>query len=229
MVQLSEILPRPVYRWLQKTVGVANPPKAKQEDYLDLFVLLRVSRNVLPQSLHHLKQLVGSFHDNNPPILRCEVHCMDHDEHACVVNMLLRFGDRALAPSLTVDGTTFQDWLVKGEEGGFWECGVYEHDIDLITGYDRGGSGRTILLSNESKTRLKQSAVKKKDERRKKKGEKKTSNRDRLENKVVAAPVGIQEIEMLDLSEVRHGDQTQVDDTGANSSGSEGTGGEGSA
>lgn len=141
----------------------------------------------------------------------------------------LRFGDRALAPSLTVDGTTFQDWLVKGEEGGFWECGVYEHDIGLITGYDRGGSGRTILLSNESKTRLKQSAVKKKDERRKKKGEKKTSNRDRLENKVVAAPVGIQEIEMLDLSEVRHGDQTQVDDTGANSSGSEGTGGEGSA
>ncbi|KAI4139629.1 MAG: hypothetical protein LQ341_004148 [Variospora aurantia] len=122
----------------------------------------------------------------------------------------LRFGDRALAPSLTVDGTTFQDWLVKGEEGGFWECGVYEHDIGLITG-------------------LKQSAVKKKDERRKKKGEKKTSNRDRLENKVVAAPVGIQEIEMLDLSEVRHGDQTQVDDTGANSSGSEGTGGEGSA
>ncbi|KAL9020778.1 MAG: hypothetical protein Q9185_001962 [Variospora sp. 1 TL-2023] len=122
----------------------------------------------------------------------------------------LRFGDRALAPSLTVDGTTFQDWLVKGEEGGFWECGVYEHDIDLITG-------------------LEQSAVKKKDEQKKKKGEKKTSIRDRLGNKVVAAPVGIQEIEMLDLSEVRHFDQTQVHDTGAIPSGSEGTGGEGSA
>ncbi|KAL8968033.1 MAG: hypothetical protein Q9197_005099 [Variospora fuerteventurae] len=141
----------------------------------------------------------------------------------------LRFGDRALAPSLTVDGTTFQDWLVKGEEGGFWECGVYEHDIDLITGYDRGGSGRTILLPKESNTRLEQSAVKKKDERKKKKGEKKTSIRDRLGNKVVAAPVGIQEIEMLNLSEVRHGDQTQVDGTGASSSDTEGAGGEGSA
>lgn len=141
----------------------------------------------------------------------------------------LRFGDRALAPSLTVDGMTFQNWLVEGEEGGFWECGVYEHDTDLITGYDRGGSGRTILLSEESNTRLEQSVIKKKDEQRKKKGEKKTSIGDRLGNKVVAAPVGIQEIEILDLSEVRHGDQTQVHDTGAIPSGSEGTGGEGSA
>ncbi|KAL9051947.1 MAG: hypothetical protein Q9206_004508 [Seirophora lacunosa] len=132
--------------------------------------------------------------------------------------MLIRFRNRNCADSLTVDGMTFQDWLVKGEEDGLWQCGVYEHDIHLIAGYDRGESGRTELLSAEPDTGSKQTAAKK-EEQRKKRRQKKTSSKKNLTDKVVAGPLGSNEIEMMDMSEANHSNQTQSDGVAAGPSG----------
>ncbi|KAI4179281.1 MAG: hypothetical protein LQ348_005435 [Seirophora lacunosa] len=129
---------------------------------------------------------------------------------------------------------TFQDWLVKGEEDGLWQCGVYEHDIHLIAGYDRGESGRTELLSAEPDTGSKQTAAKK-EEQRKKRRQKKTSSKKNLTDKVVAGPLVIRRSrmawrqvlqvvrsrEMEEMPEARRGKQRVVIDVKADAPGGE--------
>lgn len=112
----------------------------------------------------------------------------------------LRFSGWQNAHTLTVDGLSFQEWLVMGEDRGLWDCGVYEHNIMFLAGYDRGGSGRTRLLTGERATVNKPAAT-----RQPKQGSRKISKK-RPVNELQANP---EEIELEEMSEVRRGKQKE--------------------
>ncbi|KAL9600320.1 MAG: hypothetical protein Q9219_003270 [cf. Caloplaca sp. 3 TL-2023] len=124
---LSKTLPAPVYRSFKKFVNPPKPPQDKSKEYSDLYVRLEIPRGVLESSLEQLQDLVRSFHEEVPEIIR------------------VRFNNKDSARGLMVHGMTFQEWLELMEETGSWDCRLYQHNLTLVAGFDRGRSGRTVL------------------------------------------------------------------------------------
>ncbi|KAL8830998.1 MAG: hypothetical protein Q9170_005483 [Blastenia crenularia] len=143
---LRKVLPDRIYRFLQKAINPPKFPKGKSKRFTRLFTTLQISQDVLNSSLKVLKDLVGSLHDNVPDIIRCELHINIVKGAGSVVHILLRFQDEDSARNLTVDGSTFQEWLESGEEMGRWTCCMYQEGFNLVAGFDRGELGRKILV-----------------------------------------------------------------------------------
>lgn len=87
MGALARILPRPIYRYLQKTVNPPKKPQDKSKQYTDVLVILQISRDVMDSSLGLLKRLVRSFHENLPDMIRCEMHAHLIKGEDCMVHL----------------------------------------------------------------------------------------------------------------------------------------------
>ncbi|KAL8903380.1 MAG: hypothetical protein Q9207_003954 [Kuettlingeria erythrocarpa] len=152
MTWLKKALPAAAYQYLQRQFGVP-PHQDRSRYYTDVFTVLRISPHQ-PRALILVTNLVHSFHRNNPEILRCELHFRPHVEDYRVVNLSVRFTDNESALGVMIDGMSFKEYMLKGQEHGLWEVESYEHGHMLLVGFDRGRSGQTRLLKPEERQKL---------------------------------------------------------------------------
>ncbi|KAL8702604.1 MAG: hypothetical protein Q9201_004236 [Fulgogasparrea decipioides] len=146
---LNQVLPNPVIRYLRDTIGVPEP-RDKSLDYVDTLVVLQVPRKEFGRfgfdlSLQYLKELVRSLYDNCEAILRCEMYRYGWVNEDYVVHLNIRFDSESSAQNLTLDDIPLQTWLEHGELRGWWKCALYQQGYELVAGFDRGRSGRTVL------------------------------------------------------------------------------------
>ncbi|KAL8726207.1 MAG: hypothetical protein Q9181_006146 [Wetmoreana brouardii] len=146
---LNNVLPKPVVRYLQETIGVPEP-RDKSLDYVNTLVVLQVPRKGysgvgFDLSFQYLKELVRSLYDNCEAILRCEMYRYGWMNEDYVVHLNIRFDSESSAQNLTLDEIPLQTWLEHGELRGWWKCALYQQGYELVAGFDRGRSGRIVL------------------------------------------------------------------------------------
>ncbi|KAL9576740.1 MAG: hypothetical protein Q9212_006853 [Teloschistes hypoglaucus] len=148
---LRRFLPKPIYRILRNFV---NPPKPidRSLTYFDLFIILDVRRNTNVKmghldALEWLKQANRSFHDTCPQILRCEMHSYTYSDTNIKVHINIRFDSQHSYENFTYQGVALERWILDVEDTtDWWIVDLYQQRIDLLAGFDRGGSGRNLMV-----------------------------------------------------------------------------------
>ncbi|KAL8662907.1 MAG: hypothetical protein Q9202_004329 [Teloschistes flavicans] len=151
---LRKVLPKPIYRTLRNFV---NPPKASLRSlkYHDTFIILQVHRNKNGQlgptdALEWLQQACHHFHTTSPQILRCEMHHYTYPNMDIKVHINIRFDSWHSAETFTFQGVSLYHWLMEVETTtSCWTCELYQQGIGLLAGFDRGGSGRNVMVAAE--------------------------------------------------------------------------------
>ncbi|KAI4108709.1 MAG: hypothetical protein L6R37_000873 [Teloschistes peruensis] len=156
---LRRVLPKPIYRMLKNFV---NPPKAidRSLNYFDLAITLDVRRDTNVKmghldALEWLKQANRAFHDTSPQVLRCEMHDYTYSDTNIKVHINIRFDSQRSYENFTCQGVSLDKWILDMESTTeWWTIDLYQRGINLLAGFDRGGSGRSLMVpADEPKVR----------------------------------------------------------------------------
>ncbi|KAL9579034.1 MAG: hypothetical protein Q9203_006871 [Teloschistes exilis] len=130
-----------------------NPAKANLPslNYFDLAIILDVRRDTNVKmghldALEWLKQANRAFHDTSPQILRCEMHDYTYSDTNIKVHINIRFDSQRSYENFTYQGVSLDKWILDMESTTeWWTIDLYQRGINLLAGFDRGGSGRSLM------------------------------------------------------------------------------------